>query len=981
MTGMTDQTSFLLGANATFISELYTRYLADPASVDGSWAAFFNDLDDDARSIIQELEGASWAPNDHAVIGAGGEPERPPERRSAAADGLAVKLNGGVAAALTSDQVRTATLDSLRALMMIRVYRVRGHLLANLDPLGLEQRHYHPELDPASYGFTEADYERPIFINRVLGLETATLREILEVLHKTYCGTIAVEFMHIQDPDQKAWIQARIEGERNHTEFTVNGKRAILERLTAAETFERFLQMKYTGTKRFGIEGGEVLIPAIEQVLKRGGQLGLKEVVLGMAHRGRLNVLANVMQKPFQAIFSEFQGNSANPEDVQGSGDVKYHLGTSADREFDNNPVHLSLTANPSHLEGVNPVVMGKVRAKQHQLSNKPDSLALTDEDRYRVAGVLLHGDAAFAGQGVVAETLALSELKGYKTGGTIHFVINNQIGFTTNPRFSRSGPYPTDVAKMIQAPIFHANGDDPEAVVHISRIAIEFRQRFLKDVVVDIFCYRRHGHNEGDEPAFTQPLMYKAIKNHPTTRELYARQLQTEKVVTEAEGNQLVADFQARLEIEFQAATQYKPNRADWLEGKWSGLEAANESASGEDRRGNTSVAVDVLKEVGLALSRVPPEHDVNPKIARQLKLRQQAIESGDDIDWATAEALAFGTLCVEGTHVRLSGQDSGRGTFSHRHSVLIDQTNEKRYVPLNNIRPDQASFEVHDSPLSEMAVLGFEYGYTLADPHSLVLWEAQFGDFANTAQEIIDQFISSGESKWLRMSGLTLLLPHGYEGQGPEHSSARPERFLQQSGGDNWQVVNCTTPANFFHVLRRQMRRQFRKPLIVFTPKSLLRHKLVVSKLADFGPGSSFHRVLPEAGTLVEDAAVKRVVLCCGKVYYDLLQERENRGISDVALVRVEQLYPFPRAPLAAELRRYPNADVVWCQEEPDNMGAWSYIDRRIERLLGDIKHRAERPSYAGRIEAAAPATGILKRHLREQAALIDVALTVKA
>jgi len=969
-----EQSSFLFGANATFIAELYARYVKDPSSVDASWQGFFAQLGDAEREILAELQGASWARTGAAVIGAA-DPDAPPPAKGDRKGGKdAAPATAGAVAGLSAEQVRQATLDSIRALMLIRAYRVRGHLEAKLDPLGLEKREEHPELDYRTYGFTEADLDRKIFINHVLGMEVATLRQIVETVRATYCGSIGVEFMHIQDPEQKAWIQERIEGIRNQTDFTQNGKKAILQRITAAEGFEKFLQLKYTGTKRFGLEGGEVLVPAIEQVMKRGGQLGLKEIVLGMAHRGRLNVLTNVMGKPFRAVFSEFQGNSAHPEDVQGSGDVKYHLGTSSDRDFDGNVIHLSLSPNPSHLEAVNPVVCGRVRAKQCQRGSQTPP---TDESRQEVMGVLLHGDAAFAGQGLVPETLLLSELKGYRTGGIIHFIINNQIGFTTAPQYSRGGPYPTEVAKSIQAPIFHVNGDDPEAVVHVSRIAIEFRQKFLKDVVVDIVCYRRQGHNEGDEPGFTQPLMYKAIRAQPTTRELYARQLVAEGVMTAEEAEGLANEFHQALEQEFEAATSYKPNKADWLEGKWQGLK----TASPDDRRGETSVAPDLLKEVGTAISRVPDGVKVNSKIVRQLKAKQEMFETGQGIDWATAEALAFGTLLVEGVTVRLSGQDVGRGTFSQRHSVLIDQETEEKFIPLNHIRPGkQATYDVHDSPLSEAGVLGFEYGYSLAEPHALIIWEAQFGDFANGAQVIIDQFISSGESKWLRMSGLVMLLPHGYEGQGPEHSSARMERFLQMCGEDNWQIVNCTTPANYFHVLRRQVRRDFRKPLVVFTPKSLLRHKACVSNLDMFTNGQTFHRVLYEDGVeMVAGDKVRRVVICTGKVYYDLAAERDARGLKDVAILRLEQLYPFPEKALAQELAKYPNADVVWCQEEPENMGAWTFVDRRIEGVLKTTGHKAGRPSYAGRAAAASPATGLLKRHNQEQAKLLDDALSV--
>jgi 2-oxoglutarate dehydrogenase E1 component len=941
--------TILSGPNAPFIAELYARYVEDPGAVDPSWQRFFAELQDDGRSVLQDLRGASWAPRHPVVIVNG--------NGAAAAPAVAPGLSG-------VEAMKAAAKDSIRARMLIRAYRVRGHLEASLDPLDLKPRERHPELDPKTYGFTDADMDRPIYIDYLLGHETATLRQIVQAVRETYCGNIGVEFMHIQDPAQKAWIQERIEVSHNQTRFTDVGKRTILERLTAAELFERFLDRKYTGTKRFGLDGAESLIPALEQILKRGSQLGMNEVVVGMAHRGRLNVLANFMNKPYAAIFSEFQGNPANPEDVQGSADVKYHLGTSADREFDGKIVHLSLTANPSHLEAVNTVVLGKVRAKQLQKK---------DTTRDQTMALLLHGDAAFAGQGLVAETLDLSDLKGYRVGGTIHFIINNQIGFTTNPVNSRSGPYCSDVARICQAPIFHVNGDDPESVVHVARIAMEFRQQFKKDVVVDMFCYRRFGHNESDEPAFTQPLMYKKIAKHSTTRAIYSDRLVKEGVIGEAEAKRVVDDFQTKLEGEFAIAPSYKPNKADWLEGAWSGMEIA----SGEDRRGETSVAVETLKEIGTALSGVPKDFNANRKIVRLLQSKQQMFQSGEGIDWATAEALAFGSLLIEGHPVRLSGQDSGRGTFSQRHAVLVDQETEAQYLPLNNIRSGQAHFEVVDSPLSEAGVLGFEYGYSLADPRSLVIWEAQFGDFANGAQVIIDQFISSGESKWLRMSGLVMLLPHGYEGQGPEHSSARLERYLQLCADDNMQVINCTTPWNYFHALRRQLHRNFRKPLIVMTPKSLLRHKLCVAKLADMGPGTTFHRVLHDDVSLCDDREVKRVVLCSGKVYYDLFEEREKRGIKDICFLRLEQLYPFPTKALTAELSARPQAEVVWCQEEPRNMGGWTFVRPEIESVLADIKHKQRRLLYVGRPAAASPATGLLRRHNREQAHLIDEAL----
>ena len=955
-------TSFLFAQNGAFIAGLYSRFKNDPGSIDSSWASFFGTLGDEARTVLDELTGPSWSNGNGASV--------PSDPLTAELLGLSPEPVGATPRAapegLSIDQIKAATIDSIRALMLIRTYRVRGHLNAKLDPLNLQKPLDHPELDPRTYGFTEADWDRPIFINSVLGFDTASLRQIMARLDQTYCDHIGVEYMHIQDPEQKTWIQQRIEAIHNRTDFTTRGRVAILERLTAAESFERFLNMKYTGTKRFGLDGSEALVPGLEQILKRGGQLGLKEIVLGMPHRGRLNVLANVMGKPFAAIFSEFQGNPAHPEDVQGSGDVKYHLGTSSDRDFDGNTIHLSLTANPSHLEAVNPVVIGKVRAKQMQRG---------DIDRDEVMGVLLHGDAAFAGQGIVGETLLLSELRGYRVGGTIHFLVNNQIGFTTAPQYSRSGPYPSEIAKSIQAPIFHVNGDDPEAVVHVCRIAMEFRQRFKKDVVIDMVCYRRFGHNEGDEPAFTQPLMYKRIGEQSSVRDIYGKRLVRDGLLEDGGPDRITSDFQSYLEGEFEGSSSYKPNQADWLGGAWSGMSIAKAG----DRRGTTDVPREVLTEVGRALVRVPDGFTVNPKITRQLRAREKMIETGEGIDWSTAEALAFGTLVREGYPVRLSGQDSGRGTFSQRHSVLVDQDTEAKHVPIASIHRDQASFEVHDSPLSEFAVLGFEYGFSLSEPRALVLWEAQFGDFANGAQVVFDQFISSGESKWLRMSGLVMLLPHGYEGQGPEHSSARLERFLQLCGEDNWQVVYPSTPANYFHALRRQIHRDFRKPLVVMTPKSLLRHKECVSDIDMFAEGSSFHRVLYEDVDLAPADEIKRVVLCSGKVYYDLKRARDDADLRNITILRIEQLYPFPDQVLGEELSKFPNADVVWCQEEPENMGAWHFVDRRIERLLGELSHRAERPVYVGRREAAAPATGLLRRHTQEQTALVEKALTI--
>ncbi|MEP9397549.1 2-oxoglutarate dehydrogenase E1 component [Mesorhizobium sp. KR2-14] len=981
-------TSFLYGGNADYIDALYAAYQDDPQSVDPEWQAFFGSLKDDAGDIRKNARGASWAKD--------GWPLQVNGELVSALDGnwgliekhIEKKVKDKAVAKgepLSDKDVLQATRDSVRAIMMIRAYRMRGHLHAKLDPLGIANPiEDYDELSPASYGFTEADYDRKIFIDHVLGLEYATIREMLDILQRTYCSTLGVEFMHISHPEEKAWIQARIEGPDKGIAFTAEGKKAILHKLLEAEGFEQFIDVKYKGTKRFGLDGGESLIPALEQIVKRGGQLGMKEIVFGMAHRGRLNVLSQVMAKPHRAIFHEFKGGSFAPDDVEGSGDVKYHLGASSDREFDGNKVHLSLTANPSHLEIVDPVVMGKARAKQDQLYGRnPRHEIVPLEERAKVLPLLLHGDAAFAGQGVVAEILGLSGLRGHRVAGTLHFIINNQIGFTTNPRFSRSSPYPSDVAKMIEAPIFHVNGDDPEAVVFAAKVATEFRMKFHKPVVVDMLCYRRFGHNEGDEPAFTQPIMYRSIRNHKTTFQLYAEKLIAEGLVTQAEIEKMKAEWRAHLEAEFEAGQSYKPNKADWLDGAWSGLRAADNQD--ELRRGKTAVPVKTLKEIGKKLTEVPAGFEAHRTIVRFLDARRKMIESGEGLDWSTAEALAFGSIVLEGHPVRLSGQDSERGTFSQRHSVLYDQRDESRYIPLNNLSPAQANYEVINSMLSEEAVLGFEYGYSLADPKALTLWEAQFGDFANGAQVVFDQFISSGERKWLRMSGLVCLLPHGFEGQGPEHSSARLERFLQLCAEDNMQVANCTTPANYFHILRRQLKRDFRKPLILMTPKSLLRHKRAVSTLAELSAESSFHRLLWDDAQflpdqpikLVKDSKIRRVVLCSGKVYYDLYEEREKRGINDIYLLRVEQLYPFPAKALITELSRFRGAEMVWCQEEPKNMGAWSFIDPYLEWVLAHIDAKHQRVRYTGRPAAASPATGLMSKHLEQLQAFLDDAL----
>ncbi len=973
------KTSFLYGGNAAYIEDLYARFEQNPASVDAGWREFFAALKDERADVIKSARGASWKRPGWPIL-ANGE-------LVAALDGNWIEVEKTVGekvraraqatgVELSQEHVQQATRDSVRALMLIRAFRIRGHLAADLDPLKLQPPQPHEELDPASYGFTEADLDRKIFLDHVLGLEFGTLREIVAILKRTYCQTLGVEFMHISDPAQKAWLQERIEGPDKEISFTREGKRAILNKLIEAEGFEKFCDLRFTGTKRFGLDGAEATIPALEQIIKRGGALGVKEIILGMAHRGRLNVLAQVMAKPHRAIFHEFKGGSVTPDEVEGSGDVKYHLGASSDREFDGNNVHLSLTANPSHLEAVVPVVLGKVRAKQ-------DQYGATRDDRTSVMPLLIHGDAAFAGQGVIAESFGLSGLRGHRTGGSVHFIVNNQIGFTTDPRYARSSPYPSDVAKMIEAPIFHANGDDPEAVVFAAKVAAEFRQKFQKPVVVDMFCYRRFGHNEGDEPSFTQPLMYQKIRAHPTIVEIYGKKLETEGIVTAGEVEKMRADWRARLEAEFEAGQGYRSNKADWLDGRWSGMKSAG--SLDDPRRGVTGVALDRLKEIGEKITTVPQGFTAHRTIARFLENRRKMLDAGEGIDWSTAEALAFCSLLVDGNPVRLSGQDSERGTFSQRHSVLVDQANEDRYTPFNHVREGQARYEVINSMLSEEAVLGFEYGYSLAEPNALTLWEGQFGDFANGAQVIIDQFISSGERKWLRMSGLVMLLPHGYEGQGPEHSSARLERFLQMCAEDNMQVANCTTPANYFHILRRQLKREFRKPLILMTPKSLLRHKRATSKLAEMGPETTFHRVLwddaqlyPNGGIkLAEDGMIRRVVLCSGKVYYDLYEEREKRGLDDIYLLRLEQLFPFPLKAAVHELSRFKQAEIIWCQEEPRNMGAWAFVQPYLEWVLEQTGATSARPRYVGRPASASTATGLMSSHMKQLAAFLDEAL----
>ncbi len=945
------KTSFLAGNNMSFIEEFYSDYLTNPAKLPEGWRMFFDGLKDNQDVISKDLLGPSWTPKKIKKI----------------IDNK--KDNGNTNEEVNpSTFVEQSTKDSVRAIMLIRAYRIRGHLIANLDPLDIQVKKEHQELIPETYGFTQKDYNRKIFLDGVLGLQHATLKEIISILKKTYSSNIGYEFMHMGDPEEKNWIRDRIEGKEKGIFFTENGKKAILNKVIEAEGFEKYLHVKFVGTKRFGLDGGEALIPALEQIIKRGGNLGAKEIKIGMPHRGRLNVLANVMGKSYKAIFSEFFGKSVtSKKDFEG--DVKYHLGASSDREFDGNKVHISLTDNPSHLEAVNPVVLGQVRAKQ---------FFHNDPERKKVIPVLMHGDAAFAGQGIVAECFAMSGLPGHNIGGTIHIIVNNQIGFTTAPRFARSSPYPSDVAKIAQAPILHVNGDDPEAVVHCAKIATEFRQKFNRDVVIDMVCYRRFGHNEGDEPSFTQPLMYKKIKVQPTTLDKYKKRIAQEGLFSEGEIDKKKSDFKKYLEKEFESSKNYK-SELKWYAGTWSRYKPE----LGKDKRGVSGIDKKKIIEIGKKISTIPDTFTAHKTLKKIFENRYKMFSENKPIDWSTAETLAFGGLLDEGFSVRLSGQDSGRGTFSQRHSVLRNQDNHERYIPLNNISKKQKKFEIIDSLLSELAVLGFEFGYSLSEPETLVLWEAQFGDFANGAQVIIDQFIISSEPKWGRASGLVLLLPHGYEGQGPEHSSARLERFLQLCAGENIQVVNCTTPANYFHVLRRQMHRDFRKPLIVMTPKSLLRHKKCVSFLDDFSKKNTFHRVLEDQAYLKKsgliklksDKKIEKVIICSGKIYFDLVEAREKIKNDKVVFIRIEQLYPFPAKTLAKVLKRYKkNANFYWCQEEPQNMGAWNTVRNYIERTLEIIQSKRDKVKYIGRKPSASTATGNLNKHLAQQKEILE-------
>jgi 2-oxoglutarate dehydrogenase E1 component len=932
--------SYLFGGNAPFVEELYESYLNNPQSVSEEWRAYF-----DKMQLLPGADGAAAAARDvaHAPI----------------VESFAQRAKQGLLKPTVTPTELGVERKQVYVLLLIHAYRFMGSRWADLDPLKRQPRPAIPELEPAYYDLTEADMETVFNTGTLVGPERMTLREILQALRETYCGSIGAEYMYISDMAQKRWIQQRLESTRGRPQFSAEQKKRILERLTAAETMEKYLHTRYVGQKRFSLEGGETLIPAMDEIVQRAGSHGVEELVIGMAHRGRLNVLVNTLGKSPKELFSEFEGKSVS--DLS-AGDVKYHNGFSSDVSTPGGPLHLSLAFNPSHLEIVNPVVEGSVRARQHRRR---------DREGAKVMSVLVHGDAAFAGQGVVMETLNLAQTRGYGTGGTVHIIVNNQIGFTTSdPRDTRSTLYCTDVAKMIEAPIFHVNADDPEAAVFVTQLAMDFRREFKKDVVIDLICYRRLGHNEQDEPFVTQPLMYKKITQHPGTRKLYADKLVTQGTVRADEPDQMVKDFRQALDEGRQTSSpvlsafqrKYAVDWSQFTNAKWTD-------------QADTSVPLADLERLGERLTTVPEGFKLHPAVERVMAARREMIAGKKMLDWGMGETLSYATLLVNGYGVRLSGQDSGRGTFAHRHAVLHDQNREKwdagSYVPLQNLADNQADFMVIDSVLSEEAVLGFEYGYACAEPNELVIWEAQFGDFANGAQVVIDQFITSGEAKWGRLCGLVMMLPHGYEGQGPEHSSARLERYLQLCAEHNIQVVVPSTPAQIFHLLRRQMLRNFRKPLVIMTPKSLLRKPEAVSSLKELAKGE-FKTVIGEVDGL-EAKDVTRIVACSGKVYYDLLSARRERRLDNIAIIRVEQLYPFPHKQFAAEMKRYPNAhEVVWCQEEPQNQGAWyqtkHYFD---ENMRADQKL-----FYAGRPSSASPAVGYVAKHNEQQKKLVEQA-----
>lgn len=970
-------TTYLYGGNGAYLANMYRQYLEDKNHLSAEWIAFFSGLQAQDLAFLQYLKGEQE--DGFASERNGKNVENISTFDTQKEDDLGtspeVLPHENTAC---SGHTQRATLDTARAMLFIRAYRLFGHHLSTLDPLGLVHPDTWDDLDPKNYGFDiQSEMDRPIFLNDAFGLKSASLRQIIQVCRRIYCGNIGFEYLHCSSKMEKDWFKQQLEYRDSiPKDLHKSETTAIFTNLAQTDSFEIFLAKKYPGMKRFGLDGSESIVPLVENLASYSGLKGVDCIVMGMSHRGRLNILCNVLKKPYAALFKEFLGGSISMEPHESdkiSGDVKYHLGASATREFGGRSMHISLCPNPSHLESVNTVVLGKVRAKQVRDGDVLGS---------RTMGLLLHGDASFIGQGVVAETFLLSQLDGYGTGGTIHVVLNNQIGFTTKPSSGRSSRYCSDIAKVTDAPILHVNGDDVEACVIAARLAVDYRMKFRKDIVIDVWCYRRHGHNESDEPMFTQPIMYNKIRKHPRVIDIYRDQLLQKNALDRKSMDTILSSIEKNLHDSFVASKGYKSNKMDWLEGSWQGLTTA--PTKDETRRGKTNIDEDMFQEVTQNLVKTPKNFTLHPKLIRRIDSLKKAYTSGKNIDWSAAEALAFGSLLLESTPIRLSGEDSQRGTFSQRHAVWIDQGTESEYIPLNNLRSGQARFTILDSPLSEFGLLGFEYGYAMENPYSLVLWEAQFGDFANGAQVIIDQFIASGESKWLKMNGIVLLLPHGYEGQGPEHSSARLERYLQLSAQDNWQVCNVTTPANYFHILRRQIKRNFRKPLVLMTPKSLLRHKHCVSAKSDFLEGTYFHRFYMDdreekSSSITTRKGIRRVILCSGKIYFDLRAYRDNNNIEDVHIIRLEQLYPFPHAGLVESLRGYENSTFVWCQEEPKNGGAWHFIDRRLEKILHALEAKDRRVKYIGRMPSASPATGNIAAHSKEQKILVQNAFTI--
>ncbi len=930
-------------ANVVFINELYQKFLQNPSSVDASWADFFTQNSEEVRSILADYQGPSWAKRNLKVVGGEDFDISSNAKKE-------VKKDAKPASPIASGKDLNIRISNL-----LESYKRFAHLAANLDPIGLKAAQYVAEIDPKNHGITAEDLDKEVEFNG----QKAKISQAIDYLNYIYGGSVGAEFEYIRDAAQKEWLARETENALLAA-VSKEEKIKILKEIIRTEKFEQFLHKRFPGAKRFSVEGGEASINSVEKIIDTAAKVGVKKIVIGMAHRGRLNTLTGIMGKPYHQMISEFKGTPGFPEGATKSGDVKYHMGYASTREIAGKKIDLSLAFNPSHLEAVNVVVAGRIRAKQDLYGDKDGSQAMA---------LVIHGDAAFAGQGSVAESLVMNGVKGYNTGGVMHIIVNNQVGFTANPTDSRSTTYASDLAKMIDAPIFHVNGDDVEAVVKVSDIAMRYRQYFKKDVVIDVICYRKYGHNEGDEPLYTQPVMYNKLKDHPTLTAIYSQKLISEAVISQSDFEKMVADFEGHLAEEFNKAETFKPKEVDWLKRDWSHIKDGDNSVA------KTAIDKKSLKSLIEKVTKVPADFNVNPKIAKQLEARKAVVDAEKDIDWGTGESLAFASLLNEGYPVRITGQDSGRGTFSHRHSILHDAKTAARHSVFSALA-NKANYEVHDSVLSEYGVLGFEYGYSLSAPNSLTIWEAQFGDFANGAQIIFDQFIASSEVKWLRKSGLVMLLPHGFEGQGPEHSSARLERYLQACADNNLRVVNITNPANFFHALRRQIHSKDRKPLIVMSPKSLLRHKMATSTLSEFSD-LDFRPLIAESAKLVAAEKVRKVVLCSGKVYFDLLEAREIKKINDVALIRLEQLYPFPSKELAGELKKYKNAEIIWCQEEPKNMGAWKFVDDLIEEVLVDIKHKSARPKYAGRIACASPATGYGSYHAKEQKALIEDAL----